>query len=76
VAERYCALVDDGTASIRIWSYYTIMAVWWAVRMARYLYEMPRGLDTRLVAWSDEWLAEMQMKYERYVLLADELLTP
>jgi aminoglycoside phosphotransferase (APT) family kinase protein len=74
VAERYCALVDDNAASIRIWSYYTIMAVWWAVRMARYLYEMPRGLDARLVAWTDAWLAEMQTKYARYVQLAGDLL--
>jgi aminoglycoside phosphotransferase (APT) family kinase protein len=75
VAERYCVLVDDDTVSTRIWSYYTIMAVWWAVRMARYLYEMPRGLDARLVDWSAEWLAEMQVKYERYVQLADRLLS-
>mgnify|MGYP000157572724 CR=1 FL=1 len=74
VAERYCALVDDDTASTRIWAYYTIMAVWWAVRMARYLYEMPRGLDARLVEWPDGWLAEMQVKYERYVQFADGLL--
>ncbi|MGC9395941.1 MAG: phosphotransferase family protein [Anaerolineae bacterium] len=74
VVERYCELSDDATASTRIWSYNTIMAVWWVVRMARYLYEMPRGLDARLVEWSDEWLAEMQVKYERYVQFADGLL--
>ena len=74
VAERYCALVDDHTASVRIWTYYTIMAVWWAVRTARYLYEMPRGLDARLVEWSEQWLAEVQVKYERYVQFADGLL--
>jgi aminoglycoside phosphotransferase (APT) family kinase protein len=75
VAERYCALVDDDTTSIRIWAYDTIMAVWWVVRMARYLYEMPRGLDARLVDWSDQWLAEMQVKYGRYVQLANRLLS-
>lgn len=75
MAKRYCALVDDDTASIRIWSYYTVMAVWWVVRMARYLYEMPRGLDARLVEWSDQWLAEMQTKYEWYVQLARGLLS-
>jgi aminoglycoside phosphotransferase (APT) family kinase protein len=79
VAERYCDLSDDATASTRIWSYYTIMAVWWVVRMARYLYEMPRGLDTRLVEWwredsRDAWLAEMQVKYEWYLGLAEGLL--
>ena len=50
------------------------MTVWWVVRMARYLYEMPRGRDARLVEWSDDWLAEMQVKYERYVALAKALL--
>lgn len=74
VVERYCALVDDDTASTRIWAYNTIMAVWWVVRMARYLYEMPRGLDARLVEWSAEWLAEMQKKYERYGQLCLTLL--
>ena len=74
VAKRYCALVNDETASMRIQSYYTIMVVWWVVRMARYLYEMPRGLDARLVEWSGEWLAEMQVKYGRYVQLANQLL--
>jgi aminoglycoside phosphotransferase (APT) family kinase protein len=71
VAARYCELVDDATASIRIQSYCTIMTVWWVVRMARYLYEIPRGLDARLVEWSDEWLAEMQVKYGRYLALAE-----
>lgn len=75
VAERYCALVDDDTASARIWAYYTIMAVWWGVRMARYLYEMPRGLDARLVEWPDGWMAEMQVKYGRYVQLSNRLLS-
>lgn len=74
VAARYCELADDDTASIRIQAYHTNMAVWWVVRMARYLYEMPRGLDARLVEWSDEWLMEMQGKYARYMQLAKGLL--
>lgn len=79
VAARYCELADDAntgdtSVAVRIQSYRTIMTVWWVVRMARYLYEIPRGYDARLVEWSDEWLVEMQMKYERYVGLAKGLL--
>ena len=74
VAARYCALVDDDTTATRIASYRVIMTVWWVVRMARYLYEMPQGRDARLVEWSDAWLAEMQVKYERYVGLAKAML--
>ncbi len=73
VVAAYCSLVDDATAFIRIQTYYKILLVWWAARMARYLYQVPRGLDKRLVAWSDERQADWLAKYEHYVRLAKAL---
>jgi len=49
VLDAYCDLVDDATASLRIQAYCKILTVWWVARLARYLYEIPRGLDRRLV---------------------------
>jgi aminoglycoside phosphotransferase (APT) family kinase protein len=71
-AATYCSLVDDAVAPIRIQVYYKILLVWWAARMARYLYQVPRGLDTRLVAWSEERQANMAAQYEHYLHLAQE----
>ncbi|MBN1878146.1 MAG: aminoglycoside phosphotransferase family protein [Anaerolineae bacterium] len=74
VVARYCTLVEDSTIALRLQSHIAIMLVWWVVRMARYLYEMPRGLDLRLVTWSEEWMVDMQRKYEYYLEWAEELL--
>jgi len=75
VTDLYCRLVDDATMSVRIWTYYKITTVWWVVRMARYLYEMPRGLDVRLVNWSEAWLDDVRWKYEHYLHLAEAALS-
>jgi hypothetical protein len=40
---------------------------WWVARIARYLYEIPRGLDARLVSRPPGWQEEMQAKYARYL---------
>jgi hypothetical protein len=57
----------DPGARVRIQTYYTIMLVWWVVRWARYLYEVPRGLDPRLVSRPATWREETEQKYARYV---------
>jgi aminoglycoside phosphotransferase (APT) family kinase protein len=67
----YIELRDDRNAVVRIQTYYTIMLVWWVVRGARYLYEVPRGLDPRLVSRPANWLEEMQQKYARFVARAE-----
>jgi hypothetical protein len=43
------------------------MLVWWVARLARTLYEVPRGGDARLVARPDGWAADMQARLGRYV---------
>lgn len=61
---------DDSMLTTRIRVYYRIMLVWWVARLARTLYEAPRGLDQRLVARPASWPEETQAKYERYLRLA------
>jgi len=72
--DLYCSLVEDATASVRIQAYYKVLVAWWVARLARYLYEIPRGLDRRLVAWSDDWQADkLSAKYDHYLSLAETL---
>ncbi len=63
----YAEQMADPTAFRRVYTYYTIMLVWWAVRWARYLYEVPRGLDARLVERPAHWQAETEQKYAQHM---------
>ncbi len=74
VTERYARLVDDATVAQRIGAYLPIVWVWWVARLARYLYEVPRGLDERLVPWPQGWQADLQAKYEHYLARAQTAL--
>lgn len=75
--ERYCALPphdrDAGMAD-RVSVYLALMLAWWTARLARYLYEAPRGLDERLVARPAGWLAEARGKYDRWLARAHAAL--
>ncbi len=74
VTGLYCNLVEDATASVRIHVYYKVLVTWWVARLARYLHEIPRGLDRRLVAWSDDWQEDkLSAKYDHYLSLAETL---
>lgn len=42
--QAYSDLADDATATIRIETYCKFLQIWWVVRSARYMYEIPRGL--------------------------------
>ncbi|NOK57489.1 MAG: aminoglycoside phosphotransferase family protein [Chloroflexi bacterium AL-W] len=55
VIETYIQYTQDLWARTRIQTYYIVMRVWWVVRFARYLYEIPQGLDPRLVDRSPAW---------------------
>jgi hypothetical protein len=74
VKEHYASRVDDPTAAQRIDAYLPIVLVWWVVRLVRYLYEVPRGLDDRLVPWPDGWQTDLQAKYEHYLVRAQTAL--
>jgi thiamine kinase-like enzyme len=62
--EAYGRLVNDGTIELRTETYCKILVIWWATRLARYLYEIPRGLDPRLATWDPGWRPDIRAKYE------------
>jgi len=73
VIERYCQLANKGQETAeRIQVHRQILIVWWAARIARYLYEIPRGLDPRLAEWPAGWEEDLGKKYARYVRLAED----
>lgn len=75
VMHLYGELSGDETAVKRIQIYTPLMLVWWAARLVRASYEVPRGLDERLVARPSDWQAQNQALFERYVQLAATTLT-
>jgi thiamine kinase-like enzyme len=68
--EAYCAQCGDPNVATRMHVYRTLMLIWWVARLARTLYEVPRGGDQRLIVRPDGWLDEMRDKYESYLMLA------
>ncbi len=74
VIERYVQSVHDSAAEVRIRTYFQILSVWWVTRFARYQYQIPRGLDQRLVERPPDWQAETQRKYDHYLHLAQSLM--
>jgi thiamine kinase-like enzyme len=68
--ETYCAQRGDTGTATRIRVYHLLMLVWWAARLARMLYEVPRGGDRRLVARPEGWHIDIRAKYERYLGMA------
>lgn len=70
VITHYCRRMNDAPMQVRIRAYRRIMLVWWVVRCARYLYDIPRGQDRRLAAYPAEWQADFQAKYAHYLNLA------
>jgi aminoglycoside phosphotransferase (APT) family kinase protein len=74
VIKRYCELTGSDQAAERIAIYTLILRVWWVARTARYLYEIPRGIDKRLAERPADWEADMQRKYQHYLHAAQRLL--
>jgi aminoglycoside phosphotransferase (APT) family kinase protein len=73
IIDAYCDLGGDATTSTRLQVYCRVMAMWWVARLARYLYEIPRGMDERLATWPEDWQTDMEEKYERYLSLAGSM---
>lgn len=69
-AAIYCDLAQDSAALERIQVYCQILVVWWAARLACYLYELPREMNRRLAEWSEGWQEDIQAKYQHYLQLA------
>ena len=68
--DAYCARRHDPSTAIRIRVYHHMMLIWWVARLARMLYEAPRGGDQRLVTRPAGWMADMREKYGRDLGLA------
>lgn len=74
VRDRYAEFTCDSGVCQRIDCYVVILLVWWIVRLERYRYELPRGLDTRLAALPENWEAEVLVKQHHYWEAADAAL--
>lgn len=74
VVETYSRIAHKEALVERIGVYHTILAVWWVARVARFLYEYPRGLDRRLVDRPEGWEADMRAKHAHYLRLAEGLV--
>jgi aminoglycoside phosphotransferase (APT) family kinase protein len=68
--DAYCARSEDSGAAIRMRVYQRLMLVWWVARLARTLYEVPRGGDRRLATRPPGWLEDMRAKYQHHLGLA------
>ena len=77
VVNTYCNLRAsvDQTASTRISLYHKAMLMFWAVRLARMLYEIPRGLDLRLVERPTNWEKDIRSKFTVYLEAAEKALS-
>ncbi len=68
----YAAQRADPALAVRVRTYTVILLAWWLVRWARYLYEVPRGLDARLVERAPDWQAQAERHYGRYLARFNE----
>ncbi|WP_420629401.1 phosphotransferase family protein [Candidatus Leptofilum sp.] len=66
VANLYAELCGEETAVLRIYTYTTLMLIWWVARLARALYEIPHGLDERLVPRDPDWHQQARQKLTHY----------
>ncbi len=73
VVSTYTELSRADAVAERIGAYHPILVVFWVVRLARTLYEVPRGLDERLVHRPDDWQEDAEKKYQHYLTLAETL---
>lgn len=67
VVGRYAEAVGDRWLQRRVWTYELVLRVWWAVRWARTLYEVPRGLDPRLAGRSPTWQRDAEEAFAHAV---------
>ncbi len=74
VIDVCCRRSDDRMLRTRIGVYTVLMLVWWVARFARAIYEVPRGLDRRMVERPDNWQEDAVQKYERYLRMAHRSL--
>ncbi|MBC8171856.1 MAG: aminoglycoside phosphotransferase family protein [Anaerolineae bacterium] len=78
VLMTYCELAreyhSDNTLEQRMQVYSQTMAAWWVARFCRYLYEIPRGLDPRLIERAPDAQATGEARLAIYLERAAQLL--
>lgn len=67
IAAAYASMVGQPDVVTRVNTYHTVLLVWWVVRFERYLYEIPRQLDNRLVERPANWRQEALRKRAYYI---------
>ena len=73
VINTYTRLSQNETVGERTAVYYPYLVVFWVARFARSLYEVPLGLDRRLVRRPENWKGDTTKKYRHYLELAQSL---
>jgi hypothetical protein len=63
---RICSRAASSSEA-RLWTYELVLRVWWAVRWARTLYEVPRGLDPRLAERGPGWQRDAEVAFAKAV---------
>ena len=67
VIQTYVQFSNDPSSELRIRIYTIQMLMWWIIRSNRYLYEIPLGLDNRLVSRPKNWEENSKSKLAGYV---------
>jgi hypothetical protein len=67
-------MAGDEDLPRRVAAYRKGLAVWWVLRVCRYIYETPRGLDRRPAPPPAGWQERMAAHYTHYLALAEALL--
>ena len=74
VIRTYARLSRNDAVAERTRVYYPFLVAFWVARFARSLYEVPLGLDQRLVERPSDWQEATTRKYQHYLALAQSLL--
>ncbi|HSH02842.1 MAG TPA: hypothetical protein VLL52_10020 [Anaerolineae bacterium] len=60
----------------RVFCYYHLFLIWWALRLERALYEIPLGQDDRLATRPPNWTQQLETNRQRYYQLLHTLTAP
>ena len=74
VSRTYARLSRNDAVAERVKVYYPHLVAFWVARFARTLYEVPQGLDQRMVERPSNWQEDTMRKYQHYLTLAQSLL--
>ena len=73
VIRTYARLSQNDAVAERVKVYYPHLVAFWVAHLARTLYEVPLGLDQRMVERPSDWQEDATRKYQHYLALAQSL---